>query len=546
MEVANTAQGEISGATGKVMGDIGAIAGGLSLIPALKPHASAIGGGLWVYQKMNEAAGSMLPSSFDNSATDFDLNPAKFDEDDPGPGHWDNFRVTAVSTGWKADKFVLEAIMQFVGMKGTFTKHAEQYGDLGAELKGYLLTELTGIAFNLTPKTDLIEVCPQTWPNIKVSDAQRIADGTIVQGQSVKAVGHNEYKPEDVGISLLRVETKPGHFGGQAALKIKPIEVKAIDVDVSPDFVDAETQEILTFTATVNNAKDTKVDWVIPGALEEIDRQDDGRLLVVRCPDDPWSPALLLKAFSTSKGGIRGKPSAPERNAVATISNGSALVLVGPLGECLKPGEDLAFTASVLGVEDQSVTWSTDPPNTGRFKGNTYIAPNFKAGTVVIIATSLADPNAEGYAAVTVAGCECWWTANINGDRQFYWAGTNAVFGSAVPGLIGYTFETQVEGPGVHYPVITAGVFAGPGATGTYQMNGTLEANGIDFWTPGDPDTQELPEMTITSNDGETIEGTASGPFFRVVGMSDPPQFEKLRLNLRFKATDGTEALCKD
>lgn len=43
----------------------------------------------------------------------------------------------------------------------------------------------------------------------------------------------------------------------------------------------------------------------------------------------------------------------------------------------------------------------------------------------------------------------------------------------------------------------------------------------------------------------DCIEGTVDGPFSRPIA-GDPVAYEKLRLSLRFKATDGTKALCRD
>jgi len=281
---------------------------------------------------------------------------------------------------------------------------------------------------------------------------------------------------------------------------------------IDPFQANADVSQSITFTARVENAEDPTVEWYTEGPLPG-DFTPNGNQATVVTPSDPWSPAIVLKARSMANTGLRENVvNTDPREGVAPINYGNALVVVIPNGQCVKPGETQEFSATVIGIEDQSVTWSTDPPATGFFSGNVFNAPNNNAGTVVIIATSVVNPNAQGFAVVHVGGCECWWTANIWGDRSFTWTGTNAVFGSQLPGYISFMFETKVEGPGIHYPVVTASITAPSDAIGTFQAIGAIQANDADFWSPGDPDSNALPEMTILSNDGVTIEGTLTGP----------------------------------
>ncbi len=99
MWAARFAINRLDGASGEYVDDLGNFVAIMGVIPELKPLATAVGGALFVYKAMNQAAGAVLPSSFDNTATDFEIqDKTEFFEDDEG-GNWAKFKVTAVSRG---------------------------------------------------------------------------------------------------------------------------------------------------------------------------------------------------------------------------------------------------------------------------------------------------------------------------------------------------------------------------------------------------------------------------------------------------------------
>ncbi len=85
--------------------------------------------------------------------------------------------------------------------------------------------------------------------------------------------------------------------------------------------------------------------------------------------------------------------------------DGTVSVAISPNETRLTPGESAAFTATVTGTSDTSVTWSVSPAGCGTLPttGNpvTYTAPD-TVGTCTITATSTARPNASASATVTV------------------------------------------------------------------------------------------------------------------------------------------------
>lgn len=514
---------------------------------------------LWVADNIEEGSTGVYPSSFVSDQTDFTADPDVVPEDFTAPGKWSDFRVTAVSEGWRFDTVLKDAIDRAKGLENSgwddealqdfFDKAQEKtYADYVDKVQSHnknvvydgLKTELE------LDDIGKLEYCQQTWPGIDCTGPP------FSEGSSPDLMVNSEnltYEPTEVGATTLEVKTS-GIFGLiPPTAETKPIETKRIELFIDPFRAAADINESVGFTVRVENAEDETVEWYTEGTVPA-DFVPSGDQATVVTPSTPWSSPILLKARSLSNTGLReNMTNTDPREDTAPITHGEATVLVGPLGVCLKPGETQPYDATVLSSEDQSVTWSTEPPGTGSFQGDVYEAPNTKVGPVTIIATSVADPEAQGFAQVTVGGCECWWTAIITGDRVFFWTGTMAEWASPGAGLSGFVFRKQVEGAGIHLPGVSASILTtlGEGITGTWDSAiGLIESDEVNSWTSGDPESQELPQLTITFNDGETIEGTINGPFFRPVANSNPVQFEVLQLNLNFKATDGSKALCRD
>ena len=512
---------------------------------------------LWAADNIEAGSMGIYPSSFMSERTDFDADKEEFPEDFTSPGKWSNFRVTAVSEGWRFDDVLKEAFDKAKGLEGhdwddealqdfweeALEKNVDDYEQKMHDNFKNLVFEKVEEELQLDDLTKL-EYCSQIWPNIDCT-GKPFSDGS-----SPALDVNNEaltYEPSAVGSTTLKVETSSLFGRVTPTAETKAIETKMIQVFVDPFQANADVSQALTFRVRVENAEDETVEWYPEGTVPADFAPSGGQVEVIT-PPDPWGPPIIVKARSMANTGLReNQVNTDPREGSAPINYGGAEIILDPLDACLKPGESETFFATVIGIEDQSVTWSTDPPGTGSFSGSTYTAPGTNAGTVVIIATSTVNENVMGYAPVRVGGCECWWTANITGDRSFYWTGTNSVYGTEVPGFVSFVFESWVDGPGIHYPVVNAVIQADGSAIGTFPATGTIEANATDIWFPGDPDDGSAqPQVTITSNDGETITGRVSGPYFRPRPNTNPPEFEKLNLNLGFKATDGTKALCSD
>jgi len=551
MELAKTSAVE------KFEGDLtSTLAAAIAYVPGGATVAWGITNTAWAADNIESGSAGIYPSFFLSERTDFTADPEVIPEDFSSPPKWSNFVVTASSNGWRFDDVLKNALKKVKGLKGGFRDKSVDglLGDL-ADGKGIkdVKKKLEKTAKNAVydqikeeinyDELTRLEYCAYTWEDIDCTGLP-FSEGNSPELTVISS--EKTYEPSEVGSTTLEVKTTDAFGVTTPTGETKVIETRRIEVTVDPFQAIVDVNTPVMFTAVVANAEDETVEWYTEGPLPS-DLQPNGNSVTVVTPLAPWSPPITLKARSMSNTGLRENVvNSDPREGEATIANGDQLIVVTPIGECLMPGESLTFTATIVGTEDSLVTWSTEPTNTGTFDGDVYTAPNNEAGTVVIIATSDANPSAKGYSSVRVAACECWWTALINGDALYNWTGSNAAFGVSPPGITSVVFESQVSGSGTNYPLITGLAFAGAGATGAYQFTGTIEVDGTDSWIAGDPDGKEMAELFISSNDGVTMEGTLTGPFFRIVGSGDPPQYQTITLSLRFKATDGSLALCQD
>ena len=382
----------------------------------------------------------------------------------------------------------------------------------------------------VTEGGSFIQVCPGTWRDIDCTFPP-YSKPSIPSGTSI-ALGseHNSYEPKEVGVSQLKVETAPGYFGGRLAFETKPIEVKGIRVVVTPDRAQAETSEILTFEATVQNADDGRVRWIVPSPFAIVEEQEN--LIVLQAPDMEWDPAIL-KARSLSNWGLReGKVDSDPRDGVATIEYKDGDVIVSPSFACVAPGENQSFDATVTGLENQSVTWSLEGP--GSMNGNQYTAPSTAGGEATVIATSVENTSLTGSAKVVVGDCLCAWTAAVSGDLSAAWAGDWAVWIQGQGGPSGVQFFPSAS-QSIPSIVGTLDRSIEPGATGTYDFlslqvfDGTLEGTFIGPFEDNPP-----PQLIILSNDGVTIEGSITG----VLGAGTVAEPRLVNIILGFAASE--------
>lgn len=500
MSLAQFSARRLDGASGQVLQDIGSAFGVVGVIPdpTTKAIAATMGGVTYVYTLLNTATMNLLPSDFDNSATNYVPNPATLNED-AMPGFWNQFKVTAVSAGWQMDKDILDAIFQLAGfqdMGGIQWFNDIIESELGREVNSYVIGQaINTLIGEVTGGESIIEVCPGTWPDIDCTD-QPYSKPTIPSGTSiVQGAEHNTYKPNDVGVSQLKVETDPDHFGGRLAFETKPIEVKGIRVVVSPNQVQAKTSEIMTFDAEVQNADDTSLRWIVPAGFTRID--EVGSSVVVQAPADPWDPAVILTARSLANTGLReGKVDSDPRDGLATIShNDSVAIQIDPGYKCVPNGTKFTFQPIVAGIDEYTVIWKM-VSGYGSINQNTgeYTAPSAGQTDDVISAEVEGYPEAIDYANVRVGACTCNYLIDIVGAGSLHAEGGDIAYQFSDFGddFRVYTFFVMIDDPDIPdnvavgmslSPTSDGQVAPAIGETGTYELQLSFINEFNESWT---------------------------------------------------------------
>ena len=537
----------LDGASGQYLSDLGAFVGAMGMIPQLKGLATAVGGALYVYELINKAAGAVLPTSFNNSATDFDIkDKTSFYEDDAG-GTWENFKVTAVSAGWQLDGEILSAIGQIAGFEdlgglATLTEGMSQLADI---LTNYAVGQTVAAAINAaTQGQSFVRTCPGVWPDIKLDETY--VEASIPVGNSIEFTSTTFFETRRPGRSEIRVITKSGRFGGAPpALKQKPVEVLTIDVSVDPAAVQAELQETLVFIATVTNANNDKVKWTVPAGLEEISTSGDTKTITVKTPNAPWSPPFALLARSLAATGSReGKVDSDPREGGAVISIKGRGINVTPRSECVGNSETQVFTAEVVGVENPVINWSLQGwgriEKTGEYTA-LYTAPSIGSTDDIVIASVEGD-TLEGYAYVRVGACVCsfdisagGWSAGGPDVAHQIFAPTPEV------GIITWFFMIP-DGPGgvPDNNIFSASVASvegkpipGPGSVGQWKMN-VAYSDGNQTWAVGQEDSMASVILNVREMTSTFMEGTMIGI---AVQRNDPKDPERITSRVSIHVT---------
>jgi phosphodiesterase/alkaline phosphatase D-like protein len=108
-------------------------------------------------------------------------------------------------------------------------------------------------------------------------------------------------------------------------------------------------------------------------------------------------------SLQTIKGVAYAVFTAASGNYQATYSSSGISVSVSPSAVTLGQSQSQQFTATVTGTGNTSVQWSYSPTLGTLTSGGLYTAPAGGTGTVVVTATSVADPSKSGSAPVTLA-----------------------------------------------------------------------------------------------------------------------------------------------
>jgi hypothetical protein len=146
--------------------------------------------------------------------------------------------------------------------------------------------------------------------------------------------------------------------------------------------------------------------------------------------------------------------------------------MVTPATATVHRGETLAFTATVSGQTDQSVTWSVASLGSIDSAG-LYTAPsNIDGASVVVTATSTVKPSAHGTAAVTLPTIPF----SITPAAIALAPGATHTFGATITGLSSSQVDWTIQGTGGG-TITNAGLYTAPATIGTVHLVATSVAN---------------------------------------------------------------------
>jgi hypothetical protein len=147
-------------------------------------------------------------------------------------------------------------------------------------------------------------------------------------------------------------------------------------------------------------------------------------------------------------------------------------VVVSPSTATLHRGDTLAFTATVTGQTDQTVTWSVSALGSIDSAG-LYTAPSTVDGaSVVVTATSTAKPSAHATATVTLPTIPF----SITPAAIAVAPGATHTFSATITGLSSNQVNWAVQGTGGG-TITNAGLYTAPAAIGTVHLIATSMAN---------------------------------------------------------------------
>ncbi len=549
-------------------------------IPGFQKEFGAAGALAFAYWQTAQAAARLLPHEF--VRLEYELHPASFLEDEPGPGRWENLRAVAVSKGYQLDRFILEALLQVAGtsaaggLKPVF-KGALPGTRLGEMADNLRLFAASGVVEKMIGATAgqgrPLKVGPHTF-SADISDPEwhRVR----IEGRAVQVVFGSqgrEYAPKNAGSSRITIWTRWQHFGlTPPGRRQATIEVRPITVTLRPSRARVAPGDAVTFLAQVEDALDPSLEWEIEPAGDHvlIVAGDPAHAADVTVSSRPEHLPARVKAWSTADRSHLDH--APERSATALLL--PTELRIEPAGACVRPGETQRFTVMYPEINAGGVVFSGGPDESGgrdvRWTASagsispagSFTAPR-RAGEVTITAVDRQDPSLRGEATVVVRRCQ--WTLTIIGGPRggFYW-GRAAVLGRTSTGpyirlapddeasgcLTSLTTARALKMAGDPTSVpcveITFGEVA-EGTTGTFQAVARIvlpgEGPGTEYFSGsrGEPaylKYEQAPFMYPTDNDVPLIvtayedgrmSGRLEGTFHTLVDLSNSLRWNSWR-----------------
>jgi hypothetical protein len=451
---------------------------------------------------------------------DFAIDRTEFPEDETGYAQWSNVMVTAASDGWTADAFLGRTVLSTLDR---FLRVTQKIEIAGNEALGDI--SVTGVNMGLgaylsSQGDGIVEFCANQWV-VDITDLP-FSTAQVLDRKFDVDPATRQVRPVEVGADVLRVAAQASKFANRTVQTDVALNTLAIDVDVTPDDIFVQTLgEVVDIKATIQNAETETLLWTAQQGSWQDGIGDDTNGPMTRplkMPTSEGAYPFLVTVESMSRGGLRAD-GVPPRLDIVTVRYQAGEVIVTAEKECVPNGETGDFFATVVGVEDQSVVWTLEDPDTGLpsnagsiNSAGVYSAPSTGSGTVLVVATSAVNSNIRGQVTISYGGCVCFWELSIAGEGN--WAGD---FVTHDFGQFGPIFMMQFgdlanseDGSGMLQG------FPGPGEgdVGSFDAGITF-ITGQTGWGTDEGDGSYA-NLSITENTGGVLVGSVTGTVITV------------------------------
>ena len=430
MDRANVAAFRLSdqSATAKLRKDLAKIVTITGFVPhpGVQGVSTAVGLALFVHQKFLEQDVNTLPSKFVKKSLKFECDTLLFEDNVSGEipiyGSWRDVTISAKSKGWKLDKVILETIMQGVGAANYINntiKGLEKLDDFARSFNLFITSNQLGQLYD--QGTDIIEIPSFTWkdvPLFKDQTKQKVVGSSI---EICDSEVYGRYAPTSFGVSELTIETA-ARFFGEYESTTKEVTVTQGSVTITPADIYIEPGESVDLTATVSGLQDMTLAWETSSNAEFNPKPTDDRIgtetATLLTSDNPAHYPIPVTVKSLArKANCEGNISLVDEEQTVYIRSKTIAVSVDPLSACVEVGTTQQFTASVIGTDNQSVTWSASG---GRITQDGQFTPT-SDGEFTITATSTENTDAKSTAVIST-NCSCLWALSIKGGiNREYW-----------------------------------------------------------------------------------------------------------------------------
>jgi hypothetical protein len=490
-------------------------------------RAAKIAGGVassfWAAETVEEGHLQLYPSQFISDETDFEVDTETFPEDFTSKGHWDNFRVSAVSNGWNFEKRLVQAFEQMYGAAQGLDvpEGVPTEPDFYDKYDGMVKSDLTKNAKEkiLNDPSRELEYCAQMWHGIKCTG---LPYSTGSSPSLMTDDNEKSYEPTETGSTTLLVETLPVFGLGRSTGETKVITTEELQVFIDPFQATRAVEEVQEFTVRIEGAENKEVAWSVEwpanneGFLIEHEEGAD-----VGTPSNPWQTPFAVKAKSLSNTGLReGKVDSDPREDEAFVRYAGAAIAITPGYRCINPGETIDFVAEVVGVEaPYNVIWKKVEGYGSINQSGRYQSLSQGTSEAIISAEVENHPELIDYANVRVGGCNCSFLIDIVGGTSFHGEGGDVayLFSDFGGGFRNYQFFYQLEDleGGKFEGSFSMNIFSSdnqsaplPGQTGQYNISAAFTGAAGGSWFT---ESETSATVNITEHTSTYMVGTVSG-----------------------------------